>query len=98
MSGQGGGAMEVFDRGKAREALARRDNRLRVRLGHSFDLPEAEAEGRVLSPRPRYCAIPFTLIHIHRANFHAMLFGVADDLGRGVKTHRLAVEKSGGES
>ena len=34
------------------------------------------------------------IVHIHRQHLDAVLAGVADQLGRGVKTHRLAVQQA----
>ena len=38
------------------------------------------------------------MVHIDRQHLHAVLAGVADKLGGGVKPQRLAVEQGGGES
>src|SRR5438128_822671 len=37
-------------------------------------------------------AVPATVVHIHAADLHAVLSGVAHELRRGVEAHRLAVE------
>lgn len=42
-------------------------------------------------------AVPFAEIDIHRPHLDAVLPGVGDELGRGIKTHRLAVEEAGRE-
>ncbi len=50
------------------------------------------------SPLPSLPTCTPTLnIHVHRPDLDAVLPGVADQLGRGVEAHRLAVQQRGGE-
>nr|WP_244553502.1 hypothetical protein [Nitrobacter vulgaris] len=64
-------------------------------LTNAFDLAKPETDRLITASLIFQRVIPLRFIDIHRANLNAVLPGIADDLRRCVKAHRLTVEKRG---
>ena len=82
-------------------ALAQLYDGLDIFLRQTLHQPEAETQrpawlalDRIARLEP---AIPIAMIDVDRPCLDAMIAGVAHDLGRRVKAHRLAVEQRRGE-
>lgn len=71
------------------------DDQPALLLGKAGRQSQAKPKGMVIGARQLTFqgAVPIARIDIEGAHFHAMLAGIADDLGRGVKTHGLAIEQ-----
>ena len=87
-------AHEIVHRREA-EAAPGRDP-LRPVLAKAVDLAEAEPERQPLLRRLQN-VVPLARIDVDGADRHAVIGGVTHDLRRRVKTHRLRVQKRGGE-
>src|ERR1700744_5223897 len=68
-----------------------------VFFSKAFDLAEAEAQRAEFTLRFFQRIIPFGMVDIKGAHRHSVLVGITDELCRLVKSHRLAVENSGGK-
>src|SRR6476661_7769849 len=67
-----------------------------LRMG-PLPLPQGERDWNSGAIHLLQRAIPRAVVDVDRAHGDAVLARVADDLRRGVETHRLAVEQRGGE-
>ena len=79
---------------------ARRDEALGIGLGQPLDLaqPEAQCHPRAIAVARLQRAVPAAEIDVDRANFDAVLLGVADDLRRRVEPHRLRIQQRTGKN
>ena len=72
--------------------------RFHLIFAYAIDLSEAETHGEEAIRAIRlHDIVPVRQVHIHRADLDAVFLRVADDLGRCVKAHGLAVEEGRAE-
>ena len=103
---EAGATGEIIDTVEATSGGAGGNNAGGGGLFHTLDLAQTQTHGKAASalgggllwPGSRFQrAVPVGSVDVGRAHFNAVFAGISDQLGGGVKSHRLGVEQGGEE-